>query len=175
MQIKPLDIQQQQFRGRWFGGYDAREVEAFLELVAHEFEDILNQNAVFKEDLRRKENTLAEFREKEEMLKQTMITAQKISEGIKVNAQKESELIVSEAQLRAQELMNSAQLRSLEIMEEIKELKRQKFEFEATLRAAIETHLKMLDADRERREGSPGGEDNLKVMRKPLPRAGTGE
>ncbi len=34
MNISPIDIQQQQFKGKMFGGLDPEDVDAFLQLVA---------------------------------------------------------------------------------------------------------------------------------------------
>ena len=95
-----------------------------------------------------------------------MITAQKINEDIKTNANKESEVIVSEAKLKAQEILNNAQLRSLEILEEIKELKRQKIQFESNLRANIETHLKMLEAETKKTEEIDVLEEKLEILKR---------
>jgi len=165
MKLTPLDIQQQQFKKR-LRGFDRKEVEIFLELVRTEFEELIKENNSLKDELRKKQSLLSEFKEREQTLKDAMITAQKITDDIKTNATKESELIVSEAQLRAQEIMNSAQLRASEIMDEIKELKRQKIQFEANLRALLETHLKMLEAEKERAEELTQIEEKLKFFQK---------
>ena len=141
MKISPLDIQQQQFHKKLLG-FDPREVEVFLELLKNE------------------------FKEKEQTLKEAMLTAQRILEEIKTNARKEAELIVAESQVRAQELVNSAQLRSMEIMDEIKELKRQKIQFEANLRALLETHLKMIETEKEREEELTAIEEKLRFFAK---------
>jgi len=95
-----------------------------------------------------------------------MITAQKITEDVKTNAIKESEVIVAEARLKAQEILNSGQLRSLELFEEIKELKRQKIQFESNLRANIETHLKMLEAEAKKAEEFDALEEKLEFLQR---------
>ncbi|UCD84601.1 MAG: DivIVA domain-containing protein [Deltaproteobacteria bacterium] len=165
MKITPLDIQQQQFKVR-FRGFDQRDVEAFLELVRNEFEVLIKENNSLKDKLRRRDEQIARYRDDEQTLKETMITAQKINEDIKTNAIKESEVIVSEAKLKAQEILNSAQLRSLEILEEIKELKRQKIQFESNLRANIETHLKMLEAETKKTEEIDVLEEKLEILKR---------
>ena len=78
MRITPLDIQQQKFKNR-LRGYDCKEVESFLELVAGELEQIFREMHQMKDDLRRKENHLSEFQEREKILKDTLITAQKMT------------------------------------------------------------------------------------------------
>ena len=165
MKITPLDIQQQQFTVR-FRGFDQRDVESFLELVRNEFEELIKENNSLKDELRRKGEQIEKYQDNEQTLKQTMITAQKITEDVKTNAIKESEVIVAEARLKAQEILNSAQLRSLELFEEIKELKRQKIQFESNLRANIETHLKMLEAEAKKAEEFDALEEKLEFLHK---------
>ena len=165
MKITPLDIQQQQFTVR-FRGFDQRDVESFLELVRNEFEDLIRENNSLKDELRRKGEQIEKYQDNEQTLKATMITAQKITEDVKTNAIKESEVIVAEARLKAQEILNSAQLRSLELFEEIKELKRQKIQFESNLRANIETHLKMLEAEAKKAEEFDALEEKLEFLQR---------
>jgi len=165
MKITPLDIQQQQFKIR-LRGFDQRDVESFLELVRNEFEELIKENNSLKDELRRKNEQVAKYQDNEQILKETMITAQKITKDVKTNAIKESEVIVAEARLKAQEVLNSAQLRSMEIIEEIKELKRQKIQFESNLRANIETHLKMLEAEAKKAEEFDALEEKLEFLHK---------
>ncbi len=165
MKITPLDIQQQQFTVR-FRGFDQRDVESFLELVRNEFEELIRENNSLKDELRRKGEQIEKYQDNEQTLKATMITAQKITEDVKTNAIKESEVIVAEARLKAQEILNIAQLRSLELFEEIKELKRQKIQFESNLRANIETHLKMLEAEAKKAEEFDALEEKLEFLQR---------
>ena len=44
MKITPIDIQQQQFKGRMFGGLDQEDVDVFLQSVAAEMEGIEGTN-----------------------------------------------------------------------------------------------------------------------------------
>jgi cell division initiation protein len=155
MKLTPLDIQQHEFRSIW-RGYDPKEVEQFMDLVASEFEDLIRENNLLKEEIIRLTGDLSELKDKEQTLKETMITAQKISEDIRYNAQKEAEIVVSEGQVKAQDIVNSAQLRSMELIEEIKELKRQKIQFEENLRALLNIHHKMLEtAGEDENRGTP--------------------
>ena len=101
MRLSPLDIQSQQFRVK-MRGYETREVENFLEMVAAEFEELIRENGKLKEKLARLTNQLDELRQREQTLKETMITAQKVTGDMKMAARKEAELIISEAELKAE-------------------------------------------------------------------------
>ncbi|MEK7385411.1 MAG: DivIVA domain-containing protein, partial [candidate division NC10 bacterium] len=51
MRISPLDIRQQQFTVKMFRGFDTHEVDAFLDDVAEDYETVLKENALLKEQL----------------------------------------------------------------------------------------------------------------------------
>ena len=49
MNITPLDVLQQQFKGRIFGGLDPDEVDGFLQQVSQEMELLIRENNDLKE------------------------------------------------------------------------------------------------------------------------------
>lgn len=145
MRITALDLQQQQFKVR-FRGYDRQEVEGFLELVAQELEAQAKENQALQEKLRQLEAEITRHQEREHMLKNTLVTAQKVTEDLKDNAKKESQLVVKAAELKAEKILEQAHLRAAKIQEEIAELKRQRKLFEAKVRAAMRSHEELLNA-----------------------------
>jgi len=144
MRITPIDIQQQQFKSRLMG-YDKAGVDHFLELLAAEIERLLRQSQDLQEELARVKSALAEMREREANLKETLLTTQKITDELKANARREAELLLTDAELRAERLMHNAEDRRLQLIEEIQEIKRQKIAFETSLRSLLEQHVRMLD------------------------------
>jgi cell division initiation protein len=148
MNITPLDITQKQFR-KVFRGLDPEEVEAFLTLVAGEFEGLVREAAALKEAAHRKDEELAEHRGRERALQETLVTAQRASEEIRESAHREAEITLSDAELQAEKIVQSAHGRFLRIVDDINELKRQRVQFEAGLKTLVESHLKLLEAFRE--------------------------
>jgi cell division initiation protein len=51
MKLTPLDIQQQQFRTAVIG-FDKKEVDAFLDLLSADVEELIRQNNALKEDVK---------------------------------------------------------------------------------------------------------------------------
>ena len=51
MRITPMDIRQQQFTVRMFRGFDVQEVDTFLEDLADDYEAMLKENTLLKEQL----------------------------------------------------------------------------------------------------------------------------
>lgn len=144
MKITPLDIQQQQFRVR-FRGFDIVEVDNFLDLVANEFEELLKENSLLREEGRRKSAKISELEAMEKDLREALVSVQRITEEMKNNARKEAELIVEEAKAQAQKIIDNAQAQALKVEEEINELKRQRTRVESSLRSTLDLHLKLLD------------------------------
>ncbi len=147
MKLTPLDIQQQQFRKQVLNGYDKREVDTFMELVRNEMEELITENMDVKQQIRDKSESLNEYKDREQTIKETMLTTQRLKDDIHANAVKEAQLIIADAKIKAEEIINSAQGRYMEIVNEIKELRRQKIQLEANLKAVLEAHLKMLDTE----------------------------
>ena len=167
MLLSPLEIQQKQFRLRTFKGLDAKDVESFLQKVADQMSGLLKEIDELKRDLGEKQRQLGEHREREQTLKNTLISAQKTVEQMKVNAQKEAKLLVSEAEVKAERILNNAHNRLAQIHEDIAELKRQRTQFELKIRATIETYQKMLDMQKEEEAEAAGLESKLKFFTKP--------
>jgi cell division initiation protein len=163
MRITPLDIQQKQFPMK-FRGFDVEEVYAFLEVIREEMEDLLRENASLKESLQRIENQIKEYRDMETTLRETLLTAQQMVEDYKTNARKEAELIAKEAELKADTILKEAQEKVIKIHEDIVDLKGIRRHFKEELKRMVESHLKMLEFDREREEEeevSPGNPDEI--------------
>lgn len=149
MKITPLDIQQQQFKGKLFGGLDSEDVDAFLQQVAEEMEDLIRENNDLKEQARKVAADMEEMGRRESDLRETMLAAQKITEEMKANAQKEANLLVSEAELKAERIVADSEKKLIELNNQIQELRRQKLQFETALKSLLDTHVKMLSLNEE--------------------------
>jgi len=144
MKITPLDIQQQQFRGKIFGGLDPDEVDGFLQQVSQEMEQLVRENNDLKEFQRKAAIDLEEMNLREKALRETMLAAQRIIEEMKSNAQKEATLIITEAELHGEKLLAAAEARLVELRTEIQELRRQKQQFESSFKSLLDNHYNML-------------------------------
>jgi cell division initiation protein len=149
VKITPLDIQQQQFKGKLFGGLDPQDVDAFLQMVAQEMEALSRENSELKEQLRHNAETVAELTSREVQLRETMLAAQKITEEMKANSQKEATLIISEAELKAEKILADADRKLAQLSSQIQDLRREKLQFEMALKSLLDTHYKMISLNDE--------------------------
>jgi cell division initiation protein len=160
MKITPLDIRQKRFESS-FRGFGRREVEAFLDLVATEFEEVVKENIALKEELRRLQGRLDQHQERERILQETMVTAQRISEDMKAAAKKEGEIVLADAEHQAEKIVQGAHHKLVQVIEDINELKRQRVQFESQVRSIIESHSKLLETFRDTPERRDRIDDNV--------------
>ncbi|MDD2320531.1 MAG: DivIVA domain-containing protein [Geobacteraceae bacterium] len=149
MKITPLDIQQQQFKGKLFGGLHPDDVDSFLQSVAQELESLTRENATLREQCQKMTTEAERLAQQEKDLRETLLAAQRITEEMKNNAQKEAELKIAEAEVQAEKILADAENRVVQLKNEIQELRRQKAQFETSFRSLLESHSKMLSFNEE--------------------------
>ena len=164
MRISPMDMRQQRFKPA-MRGYDRTEVVAFLTEAADDYEQAMRENDRLRGDFARMEALLAEHRLRENNLRDTLLTAQKVSGDLKDNAQTEAKLIVREAQGRADMLLQKAQVRLEEIDRDINELKLRRRDTEGSLEGAIQALYRALEFIRDQEQERTATDDKLLLHR----------
>ena len=124
MRLSAADIRQQQFAVKLFRGFDPQEVDAFLEEIADDFEELTKENNLLKDQLVALEERNKGIEVRERTLQETLVTTQKIAEEFKENARVQAELLVREGQLRADKLMQDSRDEHVRLSAEIGSLKR---------------------------------------------------
>ncbi|HEY7575943.1 MAG TPA: DivIVA domain-containing protein [Thermoanaerobaculia bacterium] len=149
--LTPLEIQKHEFSRKW-KGFDPVEVESLLALIAEDVEELTRTNNELTARVRTLETENLEHRERERILKETLMAAQRTSEDMRSTAQKQAEMIVQEAQDSAERLTHNALQRSAEIEKAIHELKIQRANFRLQLQKMIELFQQVLEFDRDEDE-----------------------
>lgn len=144
MRISPMDMRQQRFKSA-MRGYDRTEVVAFLTEAADDYEHAMREIDRLRSDLMRMEALLADHRQRENNLRDTLMTAQRLSEELKDSAQTEAKLIVREAQGRADMLLQKAQVRLEELDHDVNELKLRRRDAEGSVEATIQALYRALE------------------------------
>ncbi|MGH9651572.1 MAG: DivIVA domain-containing protein [Terriglobales bacterium] len=149
MEFSPLEITQREF-GRKFRGYDPEEVQTFLEQIAEEMTRLLQEATDRVGQIQRLDAQVRVNQEREDSLRNTLITAQKMTEDMKGNAKREADLILKEAEIKAERLLEQAHRKLAQVQGEIAELVRQRELYISKLRGLIKSHLELLDAQPEK-------------------------
>ncbi|MEJ5167314.1 MAG: DivIVA domain-containing protein [Thermoanaerobaculia bacterium] len=118
----PMEIQQMSFPVVK-KGFDPEEVKTFLLSLSEQLEYLLKEREDLKAQVQNLTQQVSEFMKREQILKDTLLTAQKMSKEIKEQAEREAELTIKEAELSAEKISQQA-LQKLNTMEQgLKELK----------------------------------------------------
>ena len=149
--LTSLEIQKHRFSHKW-KGLDPTEVGAFLDLAAEEMEALARENAGLQGRIRGLEDENAEHRERERILKDTLLSAQRASDDIRAAAQTKAELMVREAEDSAERLTHNAMQRAAEIEKAIHELKLQRANFRLEVQKMLELFQQAIELDRQQDE-----------------------
>lgn len=146
MRISPMDIEQQQF-GRSFRGYNEEEVDNFLDRIAKDYEEVLNENVKSKEEVERLQAKLAEYLKMEETLRTALVNAQQSASSIREAMQKEAQNLIETAQIEAERIKQKAMQEILDTNNEITTLQKRKFLILEKLKNTLKLHIRMLDEE----------------------------
>ena len=151
--LTPLEIQKQTF-ARAIKGYNPDEVRAYLHLVAEEIERLVRENDRYARETGMLREDLEDHSNRERILKDTLLSAQKVAEDLTANARKEAELIVKDAELLSERLIAQAMQRVSDLERSITDLKIERRALRNKLQGTLDTiqHMVVLDAEQEANE-----------------------
>jgi len=168
MKITPLEIKCQQFK-KTMRGYDTIEVETFLEMVSNDMEDLIHENHEQRDKILEQETQLADYKNMEKTLQQTLMQAQETSGKSIEHSKREAELIVKEAEVKASQIVEKARLDFARAKEEISQLKARKESVLSKLKIVLSSELNLIralenDEDGNKNDSSRGtGKDHLEI------------
>jgi cell division initiation protein len=160
MKISPMDLQRQTFAQR-LRGFDTAEVRTYLNIVAEEVAALQRERDGLDQEVQSLRALVDEHRQRETILKNTLLTAQRLSEEIREVARKQSESVVKEAEIQADRLLELAQSRAQEVERGILDLRAHRSSLRTDVRALITRLTHILDLQEEAEV-----EDNLRFLKR---------
>lgn len=166
MRITPHDLRQQQFTIRMFRGFDPQQVDAFLDDVADDYEALLKENQLLKEQLATQEERSRGVLDREKNLQDVLVTTQRLidemkaaarreAEETKLAAKRDAELIVREAELRGDKALEAARGEEARLRVEIQTLKRLRRQLVEDFAATMERYQRILSNEERVEEPDP--------------------
>ncbi len=143
MRMTPLDVQSHSFARR-FRGYDPDEVDAFLRIVSEDYETLVRENASQTDRLWRLERRIEELSAQEQLLKQTLVSAQAMCEELRRTAERDAELRLAEVEVRAEKILDASHRRAAQLAQDIREMRALRTRLAESMRSAAETHIALL-------------------------------
>jgi cell division initiation protein len=156
MPIRPIDVRRKEFRNS-FRGYDANQVDDFLDAVADEFERTYTENARLREEVSSLRERLQQFEELEGSIRAALVhaeqaandlrrTATREAEDVRKSAAREADLTVREAQGRAHQLLAESSARVERVQESYEALQEAKRGFTNDFRQLLKTYSQVMDS-----------------------------
>ncbi len=143
MKLTPLDIRKQEFR-KTLRGFDPIEVQTFLEMVADEYEQLLEKNKQYNNRQIELETKLKDYQENEKNLRETLLNVQEVKKQSEESSRKQADLLIKEAELKATEIIEAARKQAREIRDEVNMLRSQKETFINRLRQILISQIELL-------------------------------
>ncbi len=146
--LTPVDLETTVFK-RGFRGYNAREVQEFMENFSHDYEHLYRENIDLKEQLEEMEKKLHQYQLIEDSLRNAMVLAEETAEEAKAAAKQKAEQIVREAELNAEAMKLKAkediqnELRTLALLKN--QVEYFKCQFKSFLSGLLDMAEKQLD------------------------------
>lgn len=156
MALTALELKDKTFSTK-FRGYNAEEVDDFLEIVTRDYEDLVHKNHAQETEIKSLKDRLSVFDEMKESLSQSVILAQDTAEKVKHASEDKAHNILKQAEYDAQNLLNEAKekanaiLRSAtdnakSIVVETEELKNKTRLFHQRLKSTVESQLSLINS-----------------------------
>jgi len=150
MAITPLDIRKKTFTTQRHG-LSKTEVEGFVDEVADELEDLRKERAQLIEKVDELGKRLEAYEKTEQLLKDTLVTAQKATGQLRDEAKKEAGLVVEKAKLEAERIKRDAEQQIRSVGDELRALEAKRTTLSDEIAAIARTYLTMAERMRDRK------------------------
>ncbi|HSR41750.1 MAG TPA: DivIVA domain-containing protein [Longimicrobiales bacterium] len=160
--LSPLDVRKKKedFQ-RALRGYDADQVDAFLDLVSERLEELEDERRSLAQRVETLDEQLEDYRERERALNEALLTAQELREEARQQAERDAELRLKEAEAKAEDILRDARRGADEARDELRELRRRKQGLVHALRGTLKRFADELEVEESRladREEARGGD-----------------
>jgi cell division initiation protein len=155
MPIRPIDVRRKEFKNS-FRGYDANQVDDFLDAVADEFERTYTDNTRMREEVSSLRERLQQFEELEGSIRAALVHAEKAAddlrrsstreaEDLRQSASRQADFTIREAQTRAHQILAESSARVERIQESYEALQEAKRNFANDFRHLLKTYTDMME------------------------------
>src|SRR5918995_911363 len=155
MPIRSIDIRRKEFRNG-FRGYDANQVDDFLDTVADEFERNYNENQRMREETNSLRERLQQFEDLEGSIRAALVHAEQAAndlrrsanreaEDVRQSARREAEFTVKDAQNRSHQMLADSAARIERVQESYEALQEAKRGFANDFRHLLKTYMDMME------------------------------
>lgn len=142
--LTPIDIQKQEFDVK-FRGYNADEVDNFLDLVGADYEKLYKENMELKQQLKTFTKEIENYRAMENSLKESIVLAQTAADDVKKNANDKAANIIEVANNEAKDILKGVELQLAEKKQELENIKMEIGKYQANVKGICSGILEFLE------------------------------
>lgn len=143
MRLTPLDIKKQEF-ARTLRGFDMEEVQAFLDVMARQWQDLQDDHRRLEDKVREAESKLTHYQQVEMALQEALQTTRQSSKQTLENAKQQARLLIKEAQAKAEDIKHDAVKTRDTLEHDVKVLTKRRDEIVAQLRGFLMSEVELL-------------------------------
>lgn len=144
--LKPMDIHNKEFK-KAMRGYDAEEVDQFLDEIIVDFEKMQRELDVLKTQLSNYSENMNSYREKEISLNNTLVSAQRFADQLIKDAETRAAAIVAEAEAEAQRIIGGTEAKYNKVLADYTMLASRYNDAKETLKEYFQNQIAMLDKE----------------------------
>jgi cell division initiation protein len=153
MSLTPVEIRHVVL-GRRPVGYDRKATDELLAEVATSFEHVWRERADLRDEMEELESELARQKELEQVLRNTLVSAERMADELRAQARREADVIIAEARAAARDILGGAESERERIRTEIRRLQDVETGVRADYRAFLLAALDRLESDPEERRAA---------------------
>ena len=142
--LTPIDIQRQDFEVK-LRGYNADEVDDFLDLVGKDYEKLYKENAELREQIKNLNKSLEQYKSMEATLQQSIVLAQTAAEDIRKSAAEKANVIVNEAQSKSNDMYRQLDMDIQNKKNELASVQAEVSGYKTRIKGICSALLEMLD------------------------------
>lgn len=139
-----MDIHNKEFK-KSVRGYDAEEVDQFLDEIIIDFEKMQRELEVLRNQLNNYSENMNFYRDKETALNNALVSAQHFADQMKKEAEDKANRIIFEAEEQAKEIIGNIEKKHRLLQADYAALSNRYHETKETLRDYFEHQIQMLD------------------------------
>lgn len=142
--LKPMDIHNKEFK-KAMRGYDAEEVDEFLDEIIVDFEKMQRELDLLRNQLKSYSDNMSSYKDRENALNNALVSAQQFGDHIKKEAEASASIMLQEAEEKAKTIINTSEQRLSAVEKDYKFLTDQYSALKENMRTYLQQQLEMLD------------------------------
>jgi cell division initiation protein len=146
MSLTPVEIRHVTLARRPVG-YDRKATDELLTEVAESFEHVWRERADLRDEMEELESELSRQKELEQVLRNTLVSAERMADELRAQARREGDVIIAEARATARDIITGAESERERIRTEIRRLQEVETGLRADYRAFLLAALDRLEGD----------------------------